>query len=357
MNFAVIMAGGSGTRLWPLSRQGTPKQLLELFDGRSLLQMAFDRAAGVVGADHVLVCAGRSYADLIRQQLPALKANNLLSEPIGRDSLAAIAWSMATLAQRDATATVAILSADQIIEPIDQFQEAVRQGLSLASSDDRLLVTLGVIPTSAHTGYGYLHVGEPINTQPGAFHVAQFAEKPSVELAQEYLQSGEWWWNSGMFCWQAATFRKQLEQLQPNMAASIDQLVADPGALDRIYPGLTRISVDFAIMEPVSNGLTDGRIAVVPLTARWADVGDFESLADQLAGAQGNATVGPVVTLDSRDCLLWNDGSQERLLVVAGLSDLIVVNSGNVTLVCPKNQAQSVKALVDLVRPLGEQYV
>lgn len=349
------MAGGSGTRLWPLSRRGMPKQLLTLIDGRSLLQLAFERATTVVDPARVLVCAGQAYADVITRQLPELDPSNLLPEPVGRDSLAAVAWSVATILQRDPQAVVAVLSADHVITPQEKFSAALREALAVAGSQPDALVTFAVAPTDPATSFGYLQAGQSLTNT--VFQVTTFAEKPARELAERYLADGGWWWNSGMFCWRATTFWQQVELFQPALAQSIGQLVAHPEQIGQIYPGLAKTSVDYAIMEPVSAGRSQARILAVELDARWADVGGFPALAEQIGMAGGNATEGTVVAMNSSGNLIINRCQDGRLIAVSGLTDMIVVADDDVTLVCPMDQAQSIKQLVELARAEGQRYV
>jgi len=356
MEYVVIMAGGSGTRLWPLSRKGMPKQLLTLIDGQSLLQLAVQRALTLVEADQVFVCAGRTHMDVIAEQLPMVPSQNFLAEPMGRDSLAAVSWSMATIAHRDPQAVVAVLSADHVIEPEEAFTGALRLALSAAEADPQALVTCGILPTSPHTGYGYLHVGEPVDGEGKVFRVARFAEKPSRDVAQVYLAQGNWWWNSGMFCWRASTFLHELTHFQPVMADSVDRLVAHPDLIDEIYPTLTKISVDYAIMEPVSQGLSDAHVLTVCLEADWTDIGGFPALARHLGVGPDNHVEGLVVELGSTGSLLLNTQADGRLLAVCGVKDLIVVEDSDVTLVCAMDEAERIKELVELACDEGEQY-
>ena len=356
MEYVVIMAGGSGTRLWPLSRKGMPKQLLTLIDGKSLLQLAFKRALTLVDADHVFVCAGRAHMDIIAQQLPEVPSDNLLAEPVGRDSLAAVSWSMATIARRDPDAVAAVLSADHIIEPEEAFTHSLRTALEAAADDPQALLTCGIIPTSPHTGYGYLHVGEPVDLSSEVFRVIQFAEKPSRTVAESYLAQGDWWWNSGMFCWRAATFLHELAIFQPVMAETVDRLVTHPDLIDEIYPTLTKISVDYAIMEPVSQGLSDAHVLTVGLTAQWSDIGGFPALARHLGVGPDNHVEGCVVELGVAGSLLMNKQTDGRLLAVCGVKDLIVVEDDDVTLVCAMDEAERIKELVALASDQGEQY-
>ncbi|MCL2471695.1 MAG: sugar phosphate nucleotidyltransferase [Propionibacteriaceae bacterium] len=356
MDYAVILAGGSGTRLWPLSRRGMPKQLLPLIEGRSLLQLAFDRAATLVDTSHIVVCAGQDYADVITGQLPQLLAENLLLEPMGRDSLPGVAWSVATLARRDPHAVVAVLTADHIMTPQAGFTTSLREALSAAAEDPDAFVTCGVVPTSAHTGYGYLHVGEPVNQAATVFRVATFAEKPSQDRAQGYVDEGGWWWNSGMFCFRADTFMDQLACFQPEMAASIDVLVSRPDLVNEIYPQLTKVSMDYGLMEHISAGTSSARILTVPLQAQWSDIGGYPALADFLRGEGGNTVEGLVITEECADSLILNRTTDGRLVAVCGLKDVIIVEDGDITLVCSMDQAEKIKQVAQLARERGKQY-
>ncbi|MCW5953954.1 MAG: mannose-1-phosphate guanylyltransferase, partial [Propionibacteriaceae bacterium] len=278
MRYVVIMAGGSGTRLWPLSRQGTPKQLLPLMDGRSLLRLAFERSLASVPAERVVVVTGAAYADQVAAQLPELPAGNILGEPIGRDSLNAVAWAAAVLARRDPEAVIAQVTADHVIEPIAGFVATLGQAFALAEADPAALVTLGVVPSSPHTGYGYLHRGDLLPGHPAAYTVREFVEKPPREVAEAYLASGEYWWNAGMFVWRAATVLEQLRLLLPANYEGVTTLAAEPERLAEIFPALFRTSVDYAIMEPVSHGQGTAHVVAVGLEVEWKDVGGYASL-------------------------------------------------------------------------------
>lgn len=351
MQYVVIMAGGSGTRLWPLSRQGRPKQLLELFEGRSLLRLAYERLAGVVPSERILVCTGRAYASDVAAQLPELPAGNILGEPEGRDSLNAVAWSAAEIARRDPQGIVAMVTADQVITPVDEFQAALRVAFDVAETVPGALVTLGVIPTSPHTGYGYLHRADPVAGFPGVYRVAEFKEKPSLEVAQRYVDSGEYWWNAGMFVWRAQTLLDQLDQLLPETARCVREIAAQPERLDELFPTLRKISVDYAVMEPASTGATGASVIGVPLNVEWRDVGGFVSLAELLsADESGNALDGVVVTLDSSGCVLVNAVGPGHVVSALGLSDTLVVATPTATLAARLSETERIKELVELVR-------
>ncbi len=351
MRYVVIMAGGSGTRLWPLSRQGTPKQLLEIFGGKSLLRLAYERVAGMVPDAQILTCTSRDYADVVAAQLPELPELNILGEPVGRDSLNAVAWSAGVLADRDPDAVVAMVTADQIIEPIDEFQRSLGRAFSVVEVHPQALVTLGVVPTSPHTGYGYLHRAEQLEGFPGVHALAEFKEKPALEVAERYLASGEYWWNAGMFVWRARTLLEQLVTLLPDTAAKIDRIIADPSSLDEVFATLEKTSVDYAVMEPVSAGRTDAQVVAVGLDVDWRDVGGYLSLAEQfIRDADGNAIEGMTVALDSSGCILINIAGDHHLVAGLGLRDMLVVHTDSSTLVAPLAASERIKELVELVR-------
>ena len=359
MRFAVIMAGGSGTRLWPLSRRGTPKQLLRLIEGKSLLRIAYERLGDLVPPERVLVCTGAAYADQVRAELPEVPAENILGEPEGRDSLNAVAWPAAVIAARDPHAVIAQVTADQLIEPVAVFTDALVEAFEVAEADPSALVTLGVVPTSAHTGYGYLHRGAVVPGHPHTHRVIEFREKPDAATAQHYVDSGQYWWNAGMFVWQAATFLDQLAQLHPANHESVLELAAHPDRLGRIFPTLHRTSVDYGIMEPVSAGAGTAHVLAVALPVIWRDVGGYASLAEILShDAAGNALIGASVHLDATDNVIINTAGEGHLIGLLGCSGLVVVATPTTTMVAPVEQAERIRELVALVRAeAGEQHV
>lgn len=351
MRYAVVMAGGSGTRLWPLSRQGAPKQLLELFDGRSLLRLAFERIRGVVPDEAILVCTSRDYIDVVARQLPELPTSNLLGEPVGRDSLGAVAWSAAVLAERDPDAVVAMLSADHIIEPVADFRAALERAFEVAEARPRGLVTMGVVPTEPNTGFGYLHRGEDLPGLPGACRVIEFREKPDRATAEQYLASGRYWWNAGMFVWRAGLLLDLLDALEPETADRVRRIAAQPELLDEVFPTLHKISVDYAVMQPASRGAVDAEVLAVPLDVNWADVGSHQNLAAQFAlDDDGNRRDGVTVSLDSKGCVLVNTAGEGHVVAALGLSGVLVVHTPTATLVSPLSESGRIRELVELVR-------
>ncbi|MFP5282888.1 MAG: mannose-1-phosphate guanylyltransferase [Actinomycetes bacterium] len=358
MRYVLIMAGGSGKRLWPLSRQDMPKQLLKVVGGKSLLRLAFERLEDLVPAERVLVCTGADYADVVASELPEIDPGNILGEPEGRDSLNAVAWPAAVLEARDPEAVMAVVTADQIMHPASAFRDALNSGFAVVEEDPAALVTFGVVPTSPHTGYGYLHHGDLVAGRPDVSRVLAFKEKPDLATAEEYLASGEYWWNSGMFVWRATTLLEQLGILLPETLAAVRGLASEPSGLPEVYPQLVKISVDYAVMEPVSLGKGTAHVVAVRLPITWHDVGGFAALGEQLPHDEaGNATSGVSVLVDARDNLVINHAEDGQLVAVVGMSDTVIVQTPQITLVCPMAEAERIKELVAQVTgQLGQTY-
>ena len=349
MRYVVIMAGGSGTRLWPLSKQGAPKQLLELFDGKSLLRLSMERAIHVVEPEQILICTGAAHLDEVARQLPEVPRQNLLGETEGRDSLNAAAWPAAILHRRDPDAVMAVLSADHLIEPIEDFLAGLTTAFEIAEADPTALVTLGIDPTRADTGFGYLKRGATLSGFPTANEVEEFKEKPDEDTAKRYVESGRYWWNSGMFVWRASTFLGEVEHYLPTNHADLMRMAEDPTLVNKLYPELIKTSVDYAIMEPVSHGSRPAHVVAVKLSISWQDVGSYPVLAEQLPRSDsGTATLGQVVGLDSSANLLINT-DPTSVVAVLGVSGLVVVRTELVTMVAPLSEAQRVKELAGLV--------
>lgn len=347
--WAVIPAGGAGTRLWPLSRAGSPKFLHDLTgSGRSLLQATVDRLAPLVD-DRVLVVTGAAHRAAVSAQLPTLDAANIVAEPQPRDSMAAIGLAAALVARRDPEAVIGSFAADHVIRDAATFTECVE--LAVDAARDGWLVTIGVQPTHPATGFGYIQLGDPLPGHDGVRLAQAFVEKPSAELAARYLSTGEFRWNAGMFVVRAATLLELLAQWHPALAAGVRDIAADETRLAEIWPGLERIAIDHAVAEPAAAA---GRVAVVPATFGWEDIGDFASLRAILPPAgSGPTVVGDadlVYSVDADGLVLPHSG---RTVAVVGLPDVVVVDTPDALLVTSVERAQDVKRVVDALKANG----
>lgn len=333
-----------------MSTKQVPKQLIPFIGGRSLLQVAMDRLEGFLPAEQVYVCAGASHKQIMLERLAKLDEERFIAEPEGRDTLNAVGLGSAVLAQQDPDATVAIFTADHLIEPVDKFQKTVEKGFELAESKDNVLVTFGIAPTHAATGYGYLQLGEKIGD---GRVVDQFKEKPPADVAEQYVAAGpgKYLWNSGMFVWRAQTMMDCIAKYTPENHAGL-QRVADAwntpqrdAVLSSVYPTLKKISVDFAVMEPASKD-PKVTVAAVPMDLSWLDVGSWPAFGETLEkDASGSAVAGCKSVLhESKNVLVVSDDPQ-HLVATIGCEDLIVIHTPKATLVCRAADAEKIKQL------------
>ncbi|MFN8189368.1 MAG: mannose-1-phosphate guanylyltransferase [Nocardioidaceae bacterium] len=349
--WAVVPAGGAGTRLWPLSRRARPKFLHDLTGGgRSLLQATVDRLAPLAD-DRVLVVTGKAHRAAVVAQLPGLPADAVLAEPAPRDSMAAIGLAAAVLEVRDPDAVMGSFAADHVITDDAAFGDCVRRAVAAARED--WLVTIGIAPTHAATGFGYIRLGDPLPGHPGVHEVARFVEKPSAEVAAAYLASGDHRWNAGMFVVRPGVLLDLLARQHPDFAAALRALAADLGSLDEVWPTLPRIAIDHAVAEPAADL---GRVAVVPGSFGWDDIGDFANLRTLLPAApDGVAVLGDphrVRVLDASGLVVTHP---DRVVAVIGLDDVVVVDTGDALLVTTTDRAQDVKALVESLHETEHQ--
>jgi len=344
--WAVIPAGGSGTRLWPLSRSTAPKFLRDLTgSGRSLLQETHDRLAPLVD-DRFLVVTGASHEEAVLEQLPDLAGGGVLAEPTPRDSMAAIGLAAAVLERRDPGAVMGSFAADHVITRAKKFTEAVHTAAAVAR--EGWLVTIGIQPTFASSAYGYIHQAGPLDGHPGVGLVDSFVEKPSAEVAQGYLASGGYRWNAGMFVVRPTVLLDLLADSDPGFAARLRAIAAEPETIDQVWPTLPKIALDHAVAEPAAAA---GKVAVVPAEFGWDDVGDFDSLATLLDAALTVDSEGPTVlgdrhlvkAVESSGLVVPNSG---RVIAVIGLEDVVVVDTPDAVLVTTRERAQQVKQLV-----------
>ncbi|HEU4348715.1 MAG TPA: mannose-1-phosphate guanylyltransferase [Actinoplanes sp.] len=358
--YAVIPAGGSGTRLWPLSRAGHPKFLHPLTGTEaSLLQATVSRLGPLVEPDRVFVVTGVAHAAAVARQLTGVPEENILVEPSPRDSCAAIALAAAVIARRDPEAIMGSFAADHLIADSAAFLEVIESAMRGAAQG--LLMTLGITPTRPETGYGYVQCGGPV--LGGVLAVEEFKEKPSYDVAESYVKSGTYLWNAGMFVWRVDVFLAELARQQPQLHAGVSRIAqswdspAREEVLGEVWPSLPRISVDYAVMEGAA---AVGRVGTVPGDFGWNDVGDFHTLGEVLASdSAGNVVVGkdvmakPGVLLRDAEGLVVVPNSG-RLVAALGVRDLIIVDTPDAVLVCPRDRAQEVKHLVDELKESGE---
>lgn len=343
--WAVVPAGGAGTRLWPLSRRDHPKFLHDLTgSGRTLLQQTVDRLGPVAG-DRVLVVTGEAHAAAVRDQLPGLGPDQVVAEPSPRDSMAAIGLAAAMVERRDPDALIGSFAADHVVTDEDAFTACVREAAAVAAQG--LLVTIGIQPTSPSTGFGYIRSGDRLEAFPTARAVVEFVEKPDAGRAAAYVASGDYRWNAGMFVARAGTLLDLLATEHPALAQGLRTIAAEPDRLREVWPGLTRIAIDHAVAEPAAAA---GRVAVVPGAFGWADLGDYVALRELVPG-EAVRVVGddPVVSLDASG-LVHTSG---RPVVLVGTDDVAVVDAGDVLLVLGLDSAQRLKDALPLLRDAG----
>ncbi|MDR4464366.1 MAG: mannose-1-phosphate guanylyltransferase/mannose-6-phosphate isomerase [Nitrospira sp.] len=351
--YPVIMAGGSGTRFWPLSRQLYPKQLLRIGGEHTLIQQTMHRILGCAPASHVLISTNAAQADLIRVQLTDWKealSNGFLLEPEGRNTAPAIALAALEVLARDPEGLMLVVPADHVVTGQRDFEAAVQLASELAVKG--YLVTFGIKPIRPETGYGYIRPKDKVllgkrGTLQG-YPVQKFVEKPNVAKATQYLKAGHYYWNSGMFVWRAATIWEEIGAYQPALLAAMEQIRAlkkegsSQRAMDDVYRHIKPVSIDSGVMERSS------KAAVVPVKFKWSDVGSWGSL-DEVAKKTraGNVMAGRVIDLESKQSIVYAD---RRVVATIGLQDMVVVDTPDATLVCPKSRAQDVKTIVDILK-------
>lgn len=353
--FAVIMAGGSGTRFWPLSRRRRPKHLLPLFGGLTLLQHASARAISVAGPERTLVITRKDQVDSCREQLPSLPPNAFLAEPVGRDTAMCLAFSAAHLLQIAPDAAMLALPADHAIEPLGEFVKAVRAGEKLLKSHPGLVVTFGIKPDRPATGYGYIERSDaPLDASlpVPAYRVARFHEKPDRARAEQYVQSGRFFWNSGIFLWRISRFLELLEEFAPDIARSARVAAEawarnDDAAYTAAYESAPRLSIDFALMEHIPQAT-----AVLEAPFHWDDLGSWHALARHIRpDATGNTVVGRFAGIDCHNLIVYAEGNS--VVAAIGVDDLVIVHTQDATLVCRASEEERVKQLVSQLEEHG----
>lgn len=342
--YALIMAGGVGTRLWPLSRRDRPKQALKLIGERTMFEHAVDRIAPLIQPERIFVVAGAEHVATLAAQAPELPLENFIVEPEGRGTAPAIGLGVIHLHRQDPEAIMAVLTADHFILNTDRFRQALTAAAQVA--EDGHLVTLGIKPSSPSTGYGYIKQGERIGEVGGfpIFCAERFTEKPGLETAFHMVESGEYSWNSGMFIWRVdrimAEFQRQMPEFYVQLA-EIKATLGTPGyeaTLNRVWPQVVKQTIDYGVME----GAED--VVVIPVDIGWSDVGSWTSLLELLpADAEGNTIVGPHVGIDTRNTLVFGG---KRLVATIGLEGMVIVDTEDALLVCTREHEQKVRAIV-----------
>ncbi len=346
--YAVIIAGGRGERFWPLSTSRSPKQLLRLFGGQSLLAQAVERLDGLVPPERRFLITTSEIRDAVLADVPAIPPDQIIGEPYGRDTAAAIALACALVRQRDPAAAFCVLTADHLIRPADRFREDLRLCLESALADDDRLLTIGIPPAYPAEGFGYLETDS--DHDDGSFRaVRRFVEKPDQARAESYVAAGNYYWNSGMFVWSVKALAQAFERHQPALYRMMDMIPqqATPDALTEqlatIYADLEKISIDYALMEKAEN------VWMLPAGFEWHDVGSWSAVSEHFPADQaGNTAVGLNALVDSANNIVV--GPDDHLVALLGVNDLTVVNSGRATLVCRRDKIQEIKRVVEALK-------
>ncbi len=346
---AVILAGGSGTRLWPLSTPSFPKQFLPLPGGHSMIQETLERVSPLVTPEQSWVVTGKNMAPLVEEHLPTLHPDHILREPMGKNSAPAIAWIAATIAKEDPEAVMAIFSADAVIAHVESLRQTLHLAYELAEQGK--LVTIGIKPTQPETGYGYIRFAQEVSEGYGyqAFQAERFVEKPDRATAQSYLQDGHYVWNAGIFIWSVKAILAEFEIHLPEMARQIQTLVYathsgdESTKLETIWPTLQPISIDYGILEKTTN------LVVIPANLGWNDVGNWEQYGALFpADEWGIRAVGSHKGMGSQNVIVYNN--TDRRIYTIGMEDTIIVETDEITVICHKSHVQRVKELAEQQR-------
>jgi mannose-1-phosphate guanylyltransferase len=343
---AVILAGGSGTRLWPLSTPSFPKQFLPLPNGNSMIQETLVRVLPLTTPEQTWVVTGHKMAHLVQEHLPTLSPSHILREPMGRNTAAAIGWAAARIARQDPQAVMAIFSADAVISEVETLRETLYLAYELASQGK--LVTIGIKPNAPETGYGYIRFGNEVGEGHGHHaHIAErFVEKPNLITAQGYLRDGHYVWNAGIFIWKVGTILAELEEHLPELARKLQLITAAADSeqgnstIDELWPTLQAISIDYGILEKTKN------LVVIPADLGWNDVGNWDQYGALFpADEQGIRAIGTHQGLGSQNVVVYN--TTPRRIFTIGLEDVVVVEMEDITVICHKNHVQRIKELAE----------
>jgi mannose-1-phosphate guanylyltransferase len=351
---AVIMAGGSGTRFWPASRTTRPKQFLPLAHGESLIKATVDRVRDLAGVEQTWIVTNPPQAEGMLKLLETFPREQIIIEPAARDTAPCVALAAATIEARDPGATMVVMPADHLIEPEDAFHGMLRKGEKLAA-DNETLVTFGITPTHPATGFGYIELGNQHPMDSDAWQVLRFREKPDLATAQTFAESGQFLWNSGIFVWNYASLLRAMRIANPELAASTETMLTaaragDSAAIDAAFTSVPKTSVDYAVMEKAD------KVAVLRADFTWNDVGSFAALgAIEKPDTYGNVSLSfrsaDSLIHQSENCIVYGEGP--RTVALFGVSDLVVVQTDDAVLVCPRNRAEELKELIQAMRHAG----
>ncbi len=341
---ALIMAGGRGERFWPRSRKNLPKQFLSLTDdGKTMIQLTVERILPLVKMEDIYIATNKSYKDLVRSQLPGIPEENILCEPVGRNTAPCIGLGAAHIGKKYENALMLVLPSDHLIKFNNMFLGALREACRVAMEDDNL-VTLGITPTYPETGYGYIKFN-PQKTLGGAYQVERFVEKPTLEVAKEYLETEEYLWNSGMFIWKLSSIWKNMEKYMPETYAGLQKIGAAIGTpeedavLEQEFAALPSVSIDYGIMEKAQH------IYTIPGTFGWDDVGSWLAVERiKKTNEDGNVVNGNVITIDTHNCIVQGTN---KLIAAVGLRDLIIVDTEDAILICEKHRAGDIRKVTE----------
>lgn len=349
--YAFIMAGGIGSRLWPRSRKNTPKQFLDLLSDQTMLQDAFARLQPLIPAENILIGTGEAYVSIVHEQLPDLPSENIIVEPSGKGTAPAIGLGAMHIHRRDPGAIMTVVTADHYIGQVDPFRRVIKAAIEVAQAGH--LVTLGITPSFASTGYGYIRRGEPLKTVDGftVYHARRFTEKPDSSLAQAFISSGLYSWNSGMFIWQVQAIMAEFERQMPDFFAQLLKIEAaldTPDAsttLENVWANVESQTIDYGIMERALD------VAVIPVHIGWNDVGSWGTLKELLVTDEnGNVFIGDHINVETRNTLVY---SPKKLVATIGLENLIVVDTEDALLICPSDRTEDVRRIVNALVARG----
>ena len=356
-HYVAIMAGGIGSRFWPMSRTAYPKQFLDVLNtGKTLIQWTYERYTQFIPAENIYIVTSEEYVSIVEKQLPNLPKENILAEPSKKNTAPCIAYISFKLAQKDPQATFVVAPSDHLILEQENFQKIVEQSLDFVSNI-KALATLGIMPTNPNTGYGYIQY-EGLEVSKGVYKVKTFTEKPTVEIAASFLASGDFLWNAGIFAWKASTIIAAFEKYQPEMFELFDgekanfNTASEKQSIQKIYPQCVNISIDIAIMEKADN------VYVIPASFGWSDLGTWNSAYENMEKDYlGNAVASDnVIVIDATKCMI--NSPKDKLVLVQGLDDFIVIDTKDVLLICSRDKEQSIKEYVaEVKRNKGDKYI